>query len=338
MEWLDQHPAPRQRAVTIGFFDGVHRGHQALIRRTIEHATAHGWSSAALTFFPHPREVLEGLGPFRYLTPLAEKMHWLRAMGLDEVLAARFTPALAALTPFAFVAQVLHGTLSAQVLVVGPDFRFGARRAGDVGFLQTLAPRLGFTVDVVDEVRAGETRLSSTAIRNALAAGDLPTVATFLGRPYTLTGTVVEGQRLGREIGFPTANLALDPRKLLPPDGVYAVAVFRPDAEASGDPFPLFPPTWGGQERLPSPHGQEPRRGVLNIGRRPTVDGTTRTVEVHLLDFAGHLYGQTLTVAVLVRLREERKFPGLAELRAAMAEDVRRAQEVPLQFEQTVLQ
>jgi len=330
---LDQHPAPRARAVTVGFFDGVHRGHQALARRTVEHATAHGWSSAALTFFPHPREVLEGLGPFLYLTPLEEKKQWLRALGLDEVLAARFTPALAALTPQEFVAQVLCDTLSAQVLVVGPDFRFGARRAGDVGLLQTLAPRWGFTVDVLDEVRAGERRLSSTGIRTALAAGDLPTVATYLGRPYTLTGTVVEGQRLGREIGFPTANLALDPRKLLPPDGVYAVAVFRPGAEpAPGDPLSLLPPTWGGPGGPPSPHGPDPRRGVLNIGRRPTVGGTARTVEVHLLDFAGHLYGQTLTVAVLVRLREERKFPGLAELRAALAEDVRRAREVPLQF------
>lgn len=290
-------------AVTIGFFDGVHRGHQVLVRRTVDWATAQSVAAIALTFDVHPREIFRNTGPLRYLTPLPQKIRLLQAAGLDQVGALPFNLPFAALTGDEFVRQYLREQLHARHVVVGADFAFGRARAWDASALQQLGSEYGFTVDIVSEIEDADGPIRSTAIRHALQAGQVQTAAHLLGRLFTVTGGVVEGQQMGRTLGFPTANLRLDPRQLFPGDGVYAVAAVT----GSG--------RW---------------KGVLNIGMRPTVQGTERTIEVHLLDFAGDLYGQEVTVAFLERLRPEQKFSQVEGLRAAIAQDVERARQIPL--------
>lgn len=307
----ETHRVDRGTAVTIGFFDGFHRGHQELVQRTVAWAAARSVRSAALTFDVNPREVLLQTGPLRYLTPLPQKVALLRAAGLDEVVVLSFTPALAALPGDEFVRQVLQGKLAARHVVVGADFAFGRKRAWDAAALREFGLRYGFTVDVVPEIRGPNGPIRSTSIRQLLESGQVQAAAYLLGRPFSVTGKVVPGQQLGSSLGFPTANLHLEERQFYPPEGVFAVAVKV---------------------------GSQIHRGVLNIGMKPTVSGTSRTLEVHLLDFSGNLYGQDLTVFFLERLRSERKFPGLEELRAAIAQDVERVRALPLQFPENMLQ
>lgn len=307
----ETHPAAEGTAVTIGFFDGFHRGHQELVQRTVDWATARKLRSVALTFDVHPREVLFHTGPLRYLTPLPQKVALLQAAGLDEVVTLSFTPDLAALTGDEFVRQFLQEKLAARHVVVGADFAFGRKRAWDAAALRQFGLHYGFTVDIVSEIRGPNGPIRSTSIRRLLEAGQVRAAAYLLGRPFALTGKVVPGQHLGHSWGFPTANLHLDERQFYPRDGVFAVT------------------TTVGPHRY---------RGVLNIGMRPTVAGTARTFEVHLLDFSGDLYGRELTVAFLERLRSERKFPTVEELRATIAQDVERIRALPLQFPENMLQ
>jgi riboflavin kinase / FMN adenylyltransferase len=297
------HVAPPLRRVvlTLGNFDGVHLGHQAIVRRAVDEARAVGGQVVTLTFHPHPVAVLAPDKTPPLLQSLHDRLALLRDLGADVVVIQRFTPAFAALDPEAFVRDYLGAHLELLHVVVGHNVSFGRARAGTVETLRTLGARHGFAVDAVGPVTVGEAQVSSTALRRLVAAGDVHRARALLGRPFTLSGRVVLGEQRGRTLGFPTANLHQRPGVLLPADGVYAVR-----AKLDG---------WA-------------RPGVLNVGVRPTFGMLRRTVEVHVLDFDGDLYGRWLSLELVERLRGEQRFPGPDALREAIAEDVTRAREV----------
>ena len=283
--------------VTIGSFDGVHLGHACVIRHLREKAAAVGGESVIISFEPHPREVLYPLERKPgILTTLEEKVEILERYGVGHLVVLRFTLDFARQSYADFVRDVLVGRLRMRGLVVGYDHRFGKDRAGDYESLRELSRRYGFFLERESAFEEDDVNVSSTKIRNALAVGDIALVNRFLGYAYSFTGTVVPGRRLGREMGFPTANIALpDERKLLPAPGVYAVRV-----EVGGE-------TCG---------------GMLNIGVRPTVssDGVV-TREVHIFDFDRQIYGSTVTVRLIARVRGEQKFADISELRSQLLHD-----------------
>jgi riboflavin kinase/FMN adenylyltransferase len=254
-----------------------------------------------VTFFPHPQEFFSGQSR-PLLTPLAEKAAQISRLGVGQLVLLPFNRELAALSPQAFVDILLIQQLRAQRISVGQDFCFGKHRAGTVEDLKTLAGRHGVDVWVAPLQRQGTERISSSRIREALALGRLATAQALLGRPYSLTGRVVQGQQLGRRLGFPTANLKPPPDKFLPKHGVYSVWV----EGVSGSP-------------------DRPLPGVLNIGTRPTIEGLTITVEVHLPGWSGDLYGQTLGLVLQDYLRPEQKFPSLDALKDQIQQDCRMA-------------
>lgn len=281
--------------VVIGNLDGVHRGHQAVLAQARAIADREGLATVVLTFDPHPNQVLRGWTPPR-LTTLERRVELLRRHGADEVIVEPFTPALAALTPERFARELLAARLGAKAVVVGENFRFGARRAGDLDTLRALGAELGFDVAAADIARDERGPLSSTRVRDAVANGDLGEATRLLGRRHSLSGVVEGGDRRGRTIGFPTANVG-GVLEVLPPYGVYACF--------AGD-----------------------RPAVMNIGVRPTVDGKSLRVEVHLLDYDGDLYGQPMRVHLVERIREEKKLAGLDALKAQIARDVASAREI----------
>jgi riboflavin kinase/FMN adenylyltransferase len=257
-----------------------------------------GQIPTVVTFYPHPQEFFSGQAR-PWLTPLEEKAALLKQLGVQQLVLLPFNRELAQLPPETFVTEVLLGRLQARHISVGADFRFGHRRAGDVALLEKLAIQRGVKVTVVDLAQSEGDRISSSRIRQALWAGDVAQAEQLLGRPYRLIGRVVQGQQLGRTLGFPTANLRLPPEKFLPRTGVYSVRVFG---------VPGQPATEG----LP---------GVMNLGVRPTVDGQTQTIEVHLLNWQGNLYGAQLTVALRGFLRPEQRFESLEHLKAQIQAD-----------------
>ena len=294
--------------VTVGRFDGVHRGTLPLVERAVAVAAARGVPAVALTFDPHPAAVLRPDAAPGLLQDLDERVAALRAAGLDDVVVRRFDAALAALTPERFVADVLVGDLGAVVAVVGENFRFGRAAAGDVARLRELGAAAGVAVEAVPLVADDGAVVSSTALRAALAAGDVAAVTAGLGRSYALEGEVVRGDGRGRTIGVPTANVAVDPARALPADGVYACRVTGADAAGA----PVVGPA------------------VVNVGRRPTFGGEGRTVEAHLLDApAGlDLYGGRLRLEPLARIRGEQRFDGPEALVARIGQDVAEARRI----------
>lgn len=291
--------------VTVGTFDGVHRGHRALVDRAVALAAARGLPAVAVTFDPHPAVLLRPDAAPPLLQALDERVAALRAAGADDVVVLAFDTALAALEPAAFVTDVLVGRLGAVAVVVGENFRFGRGAAGDVAALRTLGAAAGLDVVAVPLVGGDGEVVSSTALRTALAAGDVATVADGLGRPFALSGEVVRGDGRGRTLGIPTANVAVDPGRALPADGVYACRATGRDA--GGAPVAAA--------------------AVVNVGRRPTFDGVGRTVEAHLLDVpAGlDLYGTRLRLAFVARIRAEQRFDGPEALLARIRTDVAEA-------------
>jgi riboflavin kinase/FMN adenylyltransferase len=251
-----------------------------------------------VTFYPHPREFFSGQSQ-PWLTPLDEKSALLRALGVGQLVLLPFNAELAALSPQAFVDKVLLERLQAQHISVGANFQFGHRRAGTVDQLTRLAAAQGVTVSVAGLSQAGGDRISSSRIRTALTTGDLATVKDLMGRHYYITGRVVKGQQLGRQLGFPTANFRLPADKFLPSNGVYGVQVYGIPDQPAGVPLP----------------------GVMNLGNRPTVAGQSQTLEVHLLNWQGDLYGRTLTVALVEFLRPEQRFDSLDDLKAQIQRD-----------------
>jgi riboflavin kinase/FMN adenylyltransferase len=285
----------RGSVVTIGTFDGVHIGHRAVLAEITRRAARSGRASAVVTFEPHPLEVVNPSAAPPLLSPGDERMEALAETSVDHVLVLRFTPALAALTPDEFVHRVLLRQLGMRELVIGHDHGFGRNRSGDVGTLRALGAQLGFDVDVVDAVGAGDLQVSSSRIRRAIAGGDLDTAALMLGRRYAVSGTVSHGAGRGGSLGVPTANLARIPtRKLLPPDGVYAVVV-----ETRGGAY----------------------GGMLNQGGRPTFAEQGRTLEAHLFGFNGSLYGERVRLTWVARLRDTRAFARREELISQLARD-----------------
>ncbi|MCC6720081.1 MAG: bifunctional riboflavin kinase/FAD synthetase [Acetobacteraceae bacterium] len=294
--FTDWHSLPeeaRGASVALGNFDGVHRGHAQVLRGAA--AARPDLRLAVLTFEPHPREVFRPDDPPFRLTLSTERAAALAAHGVDFVYEMHFDHAVSLMTAEAFVAEVLHGGLGARHLACGLDFAFGHRRGGDVAFLATAAAARGIGLTVVPPLSDAEGVISSTRIRRALQDGYPERATAELGRAWAIRGVVAHGDKRGRTIGFPTANVALG-RHLEPARGVYAVMVALPDGSC--------------------------RKGVANIGRRPTVnEGPESRLEVHLFDFAGDLYGQEIGVALHAYLRGEQKFAGLDALKAQIAVD-----------------
>ncbi len=273
------------KVCTIGFFDGVHRGHQCLIQQVKDEARRHDAHSLLITFDRHPRSVFAPESAPSLLTSAGEKMELLQATGVDDIYVLPFDRQMASLTAREFMAEVLKGQLGVGALVIGYDHHFGRPQGEHFEDYCAYGREIGIDVVLAHELE-GE-HVSSSAIRRALEKGDVAQAAHLLGRPYTWTGRVVHGHAIGQLLGFPTANLeAAEPMKLLPAKGAYAVEVTEAD-EKDG-------PKW---------------QGMLNIGRRPTLDnGNDVSVEAHLLDYDGDLYGHRLTISFIARLREERRF------------------------------
>ena len=288
-------PHPEGTVVTVGTFDGVHLGHMAVLREIAARARAAGRKSVLVTFEPHPLVVVNPQAAPPELTTGPERREVLALTDLDYAVFLRFDRRLADYTPERFVREVLVGRCGMRELVIGHDHGFGRGRSGDVDTLRRLGASDGFAVDVVGVVELGGHPVSSTAIRRAVAGGDLRTAARLLGRPYTVSGRVVRGEGRGRTIGIPTINVGEIPeRKLLPPDGVYAARV-----------------EWGGGRA----------GGMLNQGPKPTYGEMRRTVEVHLFGVDQDLYGQWVRVEWVERLRDVERFGSVEELKAQLQRD-----------------
>jgi len=293
--------APHGCVLTIGNFDGVHRGHQALLQRLRAEGRERGLPVVVMIFEPQPLELFAvDKAPAR-LTRLRDKVRYLAESGVDYVLCVRFDRRFAALTAQAFISDLLVKRLGVQYLAVGDDFRFGAGREGDFLLLQKAGDEFGFDVTSTQTFCEGGLRISSTAVRQALAEDDLELAETLLGHPFSISGRVVHGDELGRTIGFPTANLPLR-RQVSPVKGVYAV-------EVAGLGDKLLP-------------------GVANIGTRPTVAGVRQQLEVHLLDVVMDLYGRHIDVILRKKIRNEQRFASLDELKAQIARDELTAREL----------
>ena len=308
---LDALPRMRRPVVTIGSFDGVHLGHRALLARIRARAEGLGGESVVVTFDPHPRHVLGGGGPrpLKLITLLGEKIARLRNEGIDHLAVVPFDAAFARQTAGEYLDDFLFGRFAPHTVVIGYDHRYGAGRTGDIALLRRRARARGVVVDELPAQDVDRLAVSSTRIREAVAAGRVDEAAALLGSPYFLAGNVVHGDAIGRTIGFPTANLDLgSPHKLLPADGVYAVrARIRPPAPTGGAP-PV-------EELGPSP-------AMLYVGERPSLEGKRpRSIEVNLLDYDGDLYGALLQVDVLHHLRDDRSFDSLDALREQLAHD-----------------
>jgi riboflavin kinase/FMN adenylyltransferase len=287
--------------LTIGNFDGVHRGHQAMLQRLVGRSRELRLPCAVLTFEPHPREFFAPASAPARLTRLREKLELIAESGVHRVHVMRFDARLAALTAARFIDEVLLDGLGMRWLLVGRDFRFGAKRAGDFAMLEAAAARGGFEVEAMGDILEAGERVSSSSVRAFLAAGDLAGAARLLGRGYMMSGRVAHGEKLGRTLGFPTANIVL--RRRAPLSGVFVV-----------------------EAELEEMH--QVLRGVASVGRRPTVaERAAPLLEVHLFDWQGELYGRHLRVNFLHKLRDEAKFAGLDALRAAIARDAEQARE-----------
>ncbi len=293
----DMKPLDDPVVLTIGTFDGVHVGHQVILRRAVELAKARGAVSAAITFEPHPRVILGRPEEGRLLTATAHKLELIEAEGIAVCVIVKFDRSFAEIDAEAFVTDLLAAKFRLQAVVVGATNRFGKSASGDARFLQQCGERLGFDVEIVDPVRVDEMVVSSSVVRTLVQGGELDQAAAFLGRPYSLLGTVVQGATRGRRVGYPTANL--DPHnEVVPPSGVYAVRVWLA-GRALG--------------------------GVLNIGYRPTFedpDEVSQVVEVHIFDFDEPIYGRELEAVFVRKLREELRFETIELLREQIRSDI----------------
>lgn len=284
--------------LTIGNFDGVHRGHQALLAMLVAKARAAGLPAVVLTFEPHPREYFSPANAPARLASLREKLLLLSACEVDRVHVCRFNARLAALSADAFIDRLLVSGLGLKHLIVGDDFRFGTGRQGDFAKLEAAGVERGFSVEAMPTLAADDLRVSSSAVREALAAGRLDHAAQLLGRPYSIAGRVISGRRLGRTIGYPTANVQLKHRKPAL-SGVFAVSV-----EGLGRPL----------------------TGMANLGVRPTLaQGLQPSLEVHLFDWSADCYGAHLRVHFVHKLRDEQRFSSLDQLKAQIALDAEHA-------------
>ena len=301
--------------VTIGVFDGVHRGHQEIIGHAVKRAHDLGLLSVVVTFDPHPAEVVRPGSHPAILTEPARKAELIEALGVDVLCVLPFTRGMSRLSAEAFVHDVLVEHLHAAVVVVGENFRFGHRAAGDVAMLTRLGHTFGFSVEGAPLVTSDDVPFSSTYIRACVDAGDVAAARVALGRPHRIEGVVVRGDRRGRELGFPTANLYCAQYVAIPADGVYAAWLVRPGRGSGGaQPESIS----GGGE----PYPQRFLPAAVSIGSNPTFSGRERRVEAYVLDFDGDLYGERLAVDFVARLREMRRYTAIEPLVAQIAQDV----------------
>jgi riboflavin kinase/FMN adenylyltransferase len=302
----DALPPFHKAVITIGTFDGVHLGHRQVLNQLRAEARRIGGESVLITFDPHPRAVLQSAGqsPISLLNTLAEKQALLANTGIDHLVIIPFTPAFAALEAEAYIRDFLVSRFHPHSIIIGYDHHFGTGRRGNYQLLEQYQQQYNYQLIEITEHTLNAIAISSTRIRKSLLEGDVATARQALGYPYQLEATVVTGNKLGRTIGYPTANLQLtDATKLVPGNGVYAVKIERQNTE-------------GGS-----------MGGMMNIGLRPTVNGTQRVMEVNIFDFDEDIYGQTLSITFIARLRNEQKFNGLNELKAQLALDAEAAKE-----------
>lgn len=285
--------------VTIGTFDGVHVGHRKIIRKLVANANANNLRSTILTFFPHPRMVLQQSSDLKLLNTLDEKKEILAATGLEQLIIHPFTIEFSRMTAEEYVKDVLVGALQAKKVIIGYDHRFGRNRTATIEDLKVYGERYGFDVEQISVEEVDEVSVSSTKIRKALAVGDIETANQYLGYSYMLSGIITRGKGLGRQLEFPTANLHIEePYKLVPENGVYVVK---------------------------SQLGSREVFGMMNIGYNPTVDGKEKTIEVHFFDFDEDLYEKPVRVSLLHRLRDETRFDSLDELKQQLRKDKERS-------------
>jgi riboflavin kinase / FMN adenylyltransferase len=302
-EGLDNLPPIKNAVVTSGTFDGVHLGHQKILSRIREIALEMDGESVLITFWPHPRLVLyPNEHNLRLLSTFEEKANLLKKAGLDHLVTIPFTKAFSQLTSREFIQTVLIDKLQTKKLVIGYDHRFGKNREGSFEHLKENKGQYGFELEEISREDIDQVGISSTKIRKALEQGQIDIANEYLGRPYELNGIVIKGQQIGRSIGFPTANVHIpNDYKLVPHDGVYAVTATL---------------------------GENQYNGMLNIGNRPTVDGQSKTVEVHLFDYEGDLYDERITIYFQHYLRAEKKFANLDALKAQLELDQQHAKQI----------
>ncbi len=288
--------------VAIGVFDGVHRGHQAILRAAVADAKANHRPALAFTFDRHPAELLAPERAPAYLTTPAQRNAYIAETGIDALVVARFTRELSELGPDAFLRDILKAKLGAEAIVEGEDFGFGKARAGTVEWLRGVQSQYDFTLHAIAPVSWRGIPVRSTKIRELLREGDPQQAEDLLGHPFLLAGTIVGGQRLGRTLGYPTANLAFAIRQVVPADGIYAVRATLDDGRTFG--------------------------GACSIGNRPTVEGAGRSIETFIFDFSEDIYGRGMELQFVQRLRGEEKFDSLAALTAQMARDVDNAKAI----------
>ncbi|WP_224488684.1 bifunctional riboflavin kinase/FAD synthetase [Robertkochia flava] len=285
--------------VTIGTFDGVHVGHKKIIEKLVANARANSLRSTILTFFPHPRMVLQQASDLKLLNTLDEKMEILEATGLEQLIIHPFTKEFSRMTAEEFVRDVLVGALQTKKVIIGYDHRFGRNRTATIEDLRVFGERYGFEVEQISAEEIDEVSVSSTKIRKALDEGDVETANEYLGYEYMLSGNITRGKGLGRQLDFPTANLHIEESyKLIPKNGVYVVKSRIDDREVFG---------------------------MMNIGYNPTVNGTEKTIEVHFFDFQEDLYEKNIRVLLLHRLREETRFDSIDELKQQLYKDKERS-------------
>lgn len=293
---IEQLPALNNVVMTIGTFDGVHKGHQSILRSVVHAARELGGTSVLVTFDPHPRKLIFPNESLKLLTSLPERLQLVAQTGIDVVVVVPFTQAFASQSAAAYVQDFLVRYFQPSVIIIGYDHRFGHDRTGDLQMLRDCSSTYHFSVREISAQLIDQAAVSSTKIRKALEEGRVELAATMLGRPFVLGAQVIQGLQLGRTIGFPTANLAhWDPDKLIPQNGVYAVRVQL---------------------------GKDEHLGMLNLGHNPTLGlDESLKIEVHIFDFDDNIYNQPIQVAFCARIREERKFAHLEELKAQLAQD-----------------
>jgi riboflavin kinase/FMN adenylyltransferase len=291
----DFSPLPNA-VVTSGTFDGVHLGHQKILDRLKEVAAKHGGETVVITFWPHPRLVLNPTDTkLKLLNTFEERIELIKEQGIQHLLRIPFTKEFSNISSTDFIQKILVGKIGTKKLVIGYDHHFGKNREGSFEQLKMNGPRFGFDVEEIPRQEIDHIGVSSTKIRTALEAGDVAAASTLLGRPFSITGRVVQGEKLGRMLGFPTANLDLDSHyKLIPAEGIYAVRV--------------------------SHEGQQ-HKGMLYIGQRPTVGGVHQSIEVNIFDFDKNIYGETLTVQFISNIRQDIRFNDLEALKAQLMLD-----------------
>lgn len=292
---ISDFTSSKKSIVTIGTFDGVHIGHKKILEKVIQNALIEDCESVVLTFFPHPRMVLQADSDIKLLNTVDEKIILLEKAGIDNVIIHPFSQEFSRLTAEEFVKTILVDKLNIQKIIIGHDHRFGRNRTADIDDLIQFGEKYNFEVEQISAQEINEIAISSTKIRNAIIDGDISLAKNYLGYNYFFSGTVVQGKQLGRTIGFPTANIEIEENyKLIPKIGVYIVKSFFKNQE-------IF--------------------GMMNIGNRPTVNGENQTIEVNFFNFDENIYNQNLTITILDRIRDEQKFASLDDLKFQLNQD-----------------